>query len=374
MCRRRKRGLARGRRTSAELNRVVTKLYPGRAQSVIAFAIVALIALFQAERISAAQTSILEAYPGRLVSIGTHTLHLDCRGSGHPIVILESGIGGFSLEWHAVQRSLAAHTRVCTYDRAGYGWSEFGPVPRTATRAAKELHALLQAAGESPPYVIAGHSYGGFIVRLFAQYYPDEISGIVLVDASAPEQFDLMPSSALPRALVTAQRRGARIRSIPEPGDIFPAGRRTQGIHLMLLPKARLAYLSEMRHFERSARSLVRQRDATLDMPVIVISHARAIFSAAAGGHESERVWRELQRRMTLLSTQSDHWIAAGAGHSVHTDRPDLVVLALRQAQQPQSPVRLADRNSVARLMVSVYAPPISLSALVDIDASPSDE
>ena len=102
--------------------------------------------MLQAERISAAQTSILEAYPGRLVSIGTHTLHLDCRGSGHPIVILESGIGGFSLEWHAVQRSLAAHTRVCTYDRADYGWSEFGPVPRTATRAANELHAPFAVA------------------------------------------------------------------------------------------------------------------------------------------------------------------------------------------------------------------------------------
>ena len=89
--------LSGGGRPSAELNRVVTTLYPGRAQSEIALAIVALIALLQAERISAAQTSILEVYPARLVSIGTHTRHLDCRGSGHPIIILESGIGGFSL-------------------------------------------------------------------------------------------------------------------------------------------------------------------------------------------------------------------------------------------------------------------------------------
>jgi pimeloyl-ACP methyl ester carboxylesterase len=130
----------------------------------------------------------------------------------------------------------------------------------------------------------------------------------------------------------------------------------------MLLPKARRAYLSEMRHFEASARGLMRQPNLALDMPVIVISHARAVFDTHAGGGDSERIWREMQQRMTLLSTRSDHWIAAGAGHQVHTDRPDLVALALRQAQQEQPPS--ADGDSMVRLMVSVYAPATSLSAI----------
>ncbi|HJP37411.1 MAG TPA: alpha/beta hydrolase [Gammaproteobacteria bacterium] len=319
-----------------------------------ALTVIGLAALLFGARAFGAETSILDAYPGRLVSIGTHSIHLDCRGNGQPTIVLESGIGGFSLEWHAVQSALAAHTRVCAYDRAGYGWSESGPMPRTATRSAGELHTLLAAAGEAPPYLLAAHSYGGFIVRLFAERHPDEVRGLVLVDASAPEQFERLPAGALPLALVAALRDGARVRSLPKPGKIFPVGLRTQGLHLMLLPKARRAYISEMRHFEAGARRLLQQQNAALDMPVIVISHARTIFPADAGGRQSERMWRTMQRRMALLSKQSDHWIAAGAGHQVHADRPDLVALALRQAQQQQSPSGSTDRDSMVRLVVSV--------------------
>ncbi len=335
---------------------------------LLAIFVVGLAALMHGVQAPAGEPSILDAYPGRMVSVGTHALHLDCRGSGQPVVVLESGIGGFSLEWHAVQGSLVAHTRVCAYDRAGYGWSETGPMPRTATRSADELHAMLQAAGELPPFLLAAHSYGGFIARLFAERYPEKVRAIVLVDASAPEQFERLPPGALPRALIAALRRGARIISMPEPGDIFPAGRRIQGLQLMLLPKARLAYMSEMRHFEASARGLMHQPNAAFDMPVIVISHARALFDASAGGRDSERIWREMQQRMTMLSIHSDHWIAAGAGHQVHTDRPDLVALALRQAQQERSPVWIPDDESMVRLMVSVYAPITSLSAIVGDD------
>ncbi|HXH24003.1 MAG TPA: alpha/beta fold hydrolase, partial [Vicinamibacterales bacterium] len=106
--------------------------------------------------------------PGELISIGTHRLHLNRQGSGRPVVVFDAALGASSLSWTLVQPEVARLTRTCAYDRAGFGWSEAGPLPRTAGRIADELHALLHAAGEPPPYVLVGHSYGGLVTRIFA--------------------------------------------------------------------------------------------------------------------------------------------------------------------------------------------------------------
>ncbi len=122
--------------------------------------------------------------PGRMIAVNGRQMHIDCQGSGSPTVILEAGGYSFSAEWFWVQRQLAPVQRVCAYDRAGNGWSEPGPEPRSALQIVYELHTLLAAAGIPGPYVLAGHSFGGILNRVYASQYPGEVSGIVLVDTA----------------------------------------------------------------------------------------------------------------------------------------------------------------------------------------------
>lgn len=122
--------------------------------------------------------------PGRLVDIGGHRLHLHCAGSGTPTVWLEAGLGNETAHWSAVFDALAARQRTCAYDRAGLGHSEPGPLPRSAERVVDETLRLLQASGESPPYLLVGHSNGGAYMRLLAAALPEHVEGLLLVDPS----------------------------------------------------------------------------------------------------------------------------------------------------------------------------------------------
>jgi hypothetical protein len=131
--------------------------------------------------------------PGEMVDIGGHRLHIDCVGQGSPTVILESGLGNMSADWANVQPEVAKTTRVCTYDRAGTGWSEPGPEPRDPQQIARELHTLLGNARIDGPYVLVGQSFGGLFVRMYAARFPQEVEGMVLVDASHPDMWTRLP-------------------------------------------------------------------------------------------------------------------------------------------------------------------------------------
>jgi pimeloyl-ACP methyl ester carboxylesterase len=126
---------------------------------------------------------------GQLYPVEGHQMHMICMGEGSPTVILEAGAGHFSTLWAWVQPDIAQVTRVCAYDRAGYGWSEPGPEPRDAQQIASELHALLDAAGVEPPYVLVGHSLGGIYARVFNAQYPGEVIGMALIDATHPDNW-----------------------------------------------------------------------------------------------------------------------------------------------------------------------------------------
>ena len=134
--------------------------------------------------------------PGRLVDIGGHRLHLWCTGDGAPVVILDTGLGGSSAGWGFVQPQVARFTRVCSYDRAGMGYSDRGPSPRTARRIASELAALLARGGIGGPVVLVGASIAGFGVRVFASDYPEHTAGLVLVDASHEDDAHEVPLMA----------------------------------------------------------------------------------------------------------------------------------------------------------------------------------
>jgi len=123
--------------------------------------------------------------PGKLVDIGGYRLHINCTGTGSPTVILDAGLGGTSLDWSKVQPAVAHFTRVCSYDRAGYGWSDTGPGPRTSQQIVKELHLLLVHAQVSGPYILVGHSLGGLNMRQYAYRYPGEVAEMVLLNATS---------------------------------------------------------------------------------------------------------------------------------------------------------------------------------------------
>src|SRR5262247_688470 len=141
--------------------------------------------------------------PGELVDVGGWRLHLNCAGearASQPTVILESGLGDFSVEWSLVQPGVAKFARVCSYDRAGDGWSELGPHPRTFRQIVYELHTLLDKAGVKPPLVLVGHSYGGWLTRLYVSTYPTDVAGMALVEAGADNPWRMLPDGKLARS------------------------------------------------------------------------------------------------------------------------------------------------------------------------------
>lgn len=165
------------------------RIFFGLVVLVLALAIVGMIY----ENISEARDRRFNAMQGRLFDVGGYRMHLDCTGEGSPTVVLDSGLGDSYISWRKVQPDIAKFAHVCSYDRAGLGYSDRSPQPRTSKVFATELHALLQAAGIAPPYILVGHSMGGFDVRLFASLYRNQVAGMVLVDASHPDQQNRFP-------------------------------------------------------------------------------------------------------------------------------------------------------------------------------------
>ena len=148
------------------------------ALSLIAFVLILSLSGFLYQNISEARDRRFNPMAGRLFDVGGRKMHIDCRGEGSPAVILDAGLGDTYLSWRKVQPQIAAFTRACSYDRAGLGYSDPSPLPRTSEVIAKELHTLLQAAQIAPPYVLVGHSMGGYDVRLYASLYRDEVAGM----------------------------------------------------------------------------------------------------------------------------------------------------------------------------------------------------
>lgn len=146
-----------------------------------------------ATTISAQSTSDQFPMPGQVYTVNGHQLHLDCTGNGSPTVVLENGLGLSSPAWAGITDAVAPTTRVCAYDRAGQGWSEDPEEPQDSRAVARDLHALLQAAGEGGPYVLAAHSAGGAYAMTYAATYPDDVAGLVLLDSMSPRQFTLVP-------------------------------------------------------------------------------------------------------------------------------------------------------------------------------------
>ncbi|MGC2449542.1 MAG: alpha/beta hydrolase [Candidatus Sulfotelmatobacter sp.] len=279
--------------------------------------------------------------PGRLVDTGGHLLKINCTGSGSPTVVLESGWGDVLVEWLAVQTQISTFTRVCSYDRAGYGESDPGPQPRTSLQIARELHALLQSSGEHPPFILVGHSFGGYNVRVFHGRYPNEVVGLVLVDATQEDQYQLLPAawkqlfeSELSRWQNLAKWMPlqitlgiARLRLGKELG---PYG------YLILRSNYVKARASELQEIQTSAEE-ARAAGTCGNKPLIVLTGVQQddALKNALGPEDFarfQRVWVEtLQPRLAQLSTRGKQIVLSNAGHDIPTEDSAAVVSAVRE-------------------------------------------
>ena len=296
--------------------------------------------------------------PGQLVDGGGYRLHLHALGDGLPSVVFVSGIAASCLNWAALQRVIARHTRAIATDRAGLGWSELGPRGLTALDHGVHLRTALQRAGFAPPYLLVAHSYGSFVAQLLARRYARDVAGMVLLDPIAWGEW-VRPGPSHQRMLrggVAFARIGAMLAALGVVGfavrrfrggsegvgrallGSFGAGA-AQAVSRVLGEVGKMprdtwdaiehhwsrprAFTAMARHFQTLALSaaLVRDEEAAGDawtFPMVVL-----------GAEKNDEAVRTEQRRIAQLSSRGRYDVVAGANHWVHLDRQDVVERAI---------------------------------------------
>lgn len=271
---------------------------------------------------------------GQFVRVNGLKMHINCIGSGSPTVILESELGSDSLEWGQVQPVISKTTRVCSYDRAGYGWSEVSSQARDADHIASELHQLLLQAHITGSLVLVGHSIGGLYIRDYAQRYPSDVAGMVFVDASSPLQDQNSKfntgSSGPPSWLL----RTAMIMGVPRLIGMCSGqqhGSDADYRRLRAESTCRLHYgviSAELQNFHLSSEEIIHSESYGA-LPILILSHDPADLLAkhhsAAKVVKQQEAWTRMQEDLKKLSTRSFRIVAKGSSHQVQMDRPELV-------------------------------------------------
>jgi pimeloyl-ACP methyl ester carboxylesterase len=248
-------------------------------------------------------------YSGRF-DIGGRKLFLHCEGSGTPTVIFE---GGLTTDWPKVQDPMARFTRACSYDPANAPWgrSDAAPTPRTAKDVVADLHALLAAAKVPGPYVLAGHSNGGLFVQLYAAEHPDEVAGLVLIDAVHPDYY---------------ARQMAVLKKLAPPSQVKAAARQLETRQPAIVDPEQIEPLDTSLAQTRAALAAHPLRP----MPLFVLTRGHQPGSPPP----IERLWRTLQDELAALVPHSRHVIAKRSSHIIQDEQPDLVVAAIRDVVQ----------------------------------------
>jgi pimeloyl-ACP methyl ester carboxylesterase len=271
-------------------------------------------------------------------------MHINCFGEGSPTVILEAGQADFSVFWDLVQPGIAGFSRVCSYDRAGYGWSETSPYPRTSETMVKELHTLLINAKVERPYVLVGHSLGGALVRVYNDRYPGEAVAVVLVDPVHEDLFVRIPAFrkavgqqlGLFRVLAPLSSFGMLALapgSVPNRG--LPAEALAQYQAIVVTTGYFDTAIGEMEAFETNLAELRAANITRLgNIPLMILS--RGIWDPLPGVSEPENeqaweAWRAMQAELVALSPTGKQIIADRSGHNIHLDQPQLVIDAVRE-------------------------------------------
>jgi len=304
-------------------------------------ALIAAVAALGATYEVIAGSSDQATYPprGRLIDVGGYRMHLDCHGEGAPTVVMDAGLGGSSLDWSLVQGDLAQTVQVCTYDRAGMGWSESRPGPRSPAHLADELHLLLNEAGLRGPFVLVAHSLAGKTARMFASAHPEDVAGMILVDAR----------SELVDALTSKSEAGAFDSAVEMQGVVYSVARyvgvaRAFGAGLVGAPLLSPSIATQMAILMTQAPAIdettregkARSADdaelagATLgSMPLVVIASGASMAEIPN--------WPSAQQRLAALSTQGSLIVADHAGHAVQLDAPGIVIDGVKQVLESVS-------------------------------------
>lgn len=269
---------------------------------------------------------------GERVNISTHTLHVIQRGHGKPTVVFEPALGAFALQWFKIQPRIAEMTSTLSYDRAGQGWSDFSPHPRTPEYMTQELHQLLNTLKIDPPYLLVAHSFGGLLSRYYAQAYPDDVLGVVLIDTSHPMQYEKIKNfdnirrnmGYMLKVLSFISRWGflgqqfARF-SLKEIREDVPDDVWKQLVYIAGLPKHHQTVGLEFEYFEQFFGSNSHIPKDLGNLPLTVITAAESILhQPAVGGFSAQELndaHLEMQAEMAKMSTNSQHIIVPKATH-----------------------------------------------------------
>jgi pimeloyl-ACP methyl ester carboxylesterase len=287
---------------------------------------------------------------GQMVDVGGYRLHLYCTGQGSPTVVLESGLAGPALQWALVQQELEKTTRVCSYDRAGLGWSDVGPLPRTSQQMVKELHTLLHNAGIEGPYVLVGHSLGGFNVRLFAHEYLRETAGLVLVasgnendNARMPPEYRKIEESnkQSDRLLITLTRFGITriagnaglLSSFTSLLVKFPPDLQAEIIALTFYRSQYWATAYAELSAVNESKVQVAATASLEDLPLVVLSGSPDVsrLPSSFPVEQIRKTFQDLQVELTSLSSRSTHIVCDTCDHYIPMTNPDMVVDAINQ-------------------------------------------
>ena len=289
--------------------------------------------------------------PGELVEVDGTRMHLRCEGTGSPMVVMEAGSGDCSLSWALVQQNVSAFSRVCTYDRQGYAWSDPVPGPLTASNVTGRLHTLLSRANVSPPYVLVGHSLGGVYVCYYAHRYPGEVAGMVLVDPGSEWQMIRTGDNFAREQKVAIGMKTSLLRGM---GKEAANGTFVKNLSLLQnycnpkLPSYeyhafQALWATEPSFWEACAvegesgfsiwEEVSRENITSIgNIPLIVISSGQDMgFSAdPEENRHANAVFRTLQKEMAAESPQGKYFIATDSSHYIQIDEPDLVTGAIR--------------------------------------------
>lgn len=256
--------------------------------------------------------------PGRFINLGMHVMYIECLGDKAPTVLIDVGLADSSANWYKVAKRLAKNVRTCVYDRAGYGWSDPGPGARTTAQIVHELNMLLEFAEIPGPYVIAGHSFGGFTARYFASRYPNKTAGVVLIDSSHPDQ--IVRLAELDKV---EHKQPLKVsRREPAPGYMNEFEKRWYFLNSSR--KATFAQMNELKSFKDSADQ-VKHANTFPDVPLAVLTRGKQLLPEIHGIY-LEQEWRDMQKELLDLSNNSWQVIVEGSGHNIYKDAPDVII------------------------------------------------
>jgi pimeloyl-ACP methyl ester carboxylesterase len=278
--------------------------------------------------------------PGKIYSVDGYGMHLNCAGAGSPTIVLEAGLGNDALIWRQVQPELEKITRVCSYDRAGYGWSAARPGARDANSIADQLHGLLSAAAVAGPVVLMGHSIAGMYLRAYLSKYPGGVVGLVLVDPSTPEQLDRLPPEIkeLQRKLVSRLQWYRPLialgiaRLVGQCSDVDATA---TGAYTGWLKADNNCNPDFIDTYQRESDGVAPSASETMhtgpfaDLPILIFSQDPASGDIPGVAEDVQQrmrqTWTSLHEGLKKLSPRTKRIVAKGSSHYVQRDRPGLV-------------------------------------------------